>query len=62
VKGVDHVYARMTREREGAIGPFDEGRWRLAYIQDPDGNWLELGEKERRLRPKKSRRARTTRV
>lgn len=42
VDGVDEVYSRMTKKRKGALKPFAEGRWRLAFITDPDGNWIEL--------------------
>jgi len=51
--GLDHLafevndasaeYRRLTRGRKGAMPPFEEGRWLLAYIKDPDGNWIELG-------------------
>ena len=56
--GLDHLayevtdiaeeYSRLSRRRKGAIGPFREGRWILAYVKDPDGNWIELGERTRR--------------
>jgi hypothetical protein len=26
-----------------AIAPFEEGKWILVYVKDPDGNWIELG-------------------
>lgn len=45
LKDVDKAYKRLSRKYEGVLSPFDEGRWRLAYIKDPDGNWIELGEK-----------------
>jgi len=51
--GLDHLafevgdasiaYRKLTQERKGAIRPFKEGKWVLAYIKDPDGNWIELG-------------------
>jgi lactoylglutathione lyase len=51
--GLDHLafevndasveYEKLTRKRKGAIPPFEEGKWLLAYIKDPDGNWIELG-------------------
>lgn len=47
VKRIDDAYERLAREDRGAIPPFDEGRWRLGYIKDPDANWIELGEKKR---------------
>jgi lactoylglutathione lyase len=53
--GLDHLafevgdleteYGRMTKRYEGALAPFVEGKWKLAYIKDPDGNWIELGER-----------------
>ncbi len=45
VEDVNRTYAGLTKHRRGAMEPFDEGRWRLAYVEDPDGNWIELGEK-----------------
>ncbi len=53
LKDVDKTYKRLTRKYEGAIDPFDEGRWRLAYVKDPDGNWIELAEKYSKKRLKK---------
>ena len=52
VDHVDEYYSCLTKRHEGALEPFDEGRWRLAYVKDPDGNWIELGEvlKTRRRR------------
>ena len=56
--GLDHLafevddasaaYARLTKRRKGAIAPFKEGKWILAYIKDPDGNWIELGSRAKR--------------
>ena len=58
VKGLDHLafevkdaevaYKKLSGRRKGMIPPFKEGRWNLAYIKDPDGNWIELGSKARR--------------
>jgi lactoylglutathione lyase len=55
--GLDHLafevydataaYKKLTEKRRGASAPFNEGKWRLAYVRDPDGNWIEL---ESRLR------------
>jgi len=51
--GLDHLafevtdasaeYRKLTRKYKGVMPPFEEGRWLLAYIKDPDGNWVELG-------------------
>jgi len=51
--GLDHLafevtdalaeYRKLTRKYKGVMPPFEEGRWLLAYIKDPDGNWIELG-------------------
>lgn len=56
--GLDHLayevgdvakeYARLAKKHKGAIAPFKEGRWILAYVKDPDGNWIELGERVRK--------------
>jgi len=53
--GLDHLayevsdavkeYKRLSKTNGGAIEPFKEGRWILAYVKDPDGNWIELGER-----------------
>jgi len=53
VADVDAAYRRMTEKHEGALEPFAEGRWKLAYVKDPDGNWIELGE---RVKKKPARR------
>lgn len=55
--GLDHLafevadasdtYRRLSKKRKGAIAPFKEGKWTLAYIKDPDGNWIELGSRTR---------------
>ena len=45
VKDADGEYRRLSKKYKGAIPPFDEGMWRLAYVKDPDGNWLEIGHK-----------------
>jgi lactoylglutathione lyase len=52
VEDADKVYARLSRKSEGEITPFDEGRWRLGYIKDPDGNWIEIGSRIRKRRQK----------
>jgi lactoylglutathione lyase len=56
--GLDHLafevsdasiaYEKLTAKRKGTIPPFREGKWVLAYVKDPDGNWIELGSKLRR--------------
>lgn len=56
--GLDHLafevgdasvaYRTLTARRKGAIAPFREGKWILAYVKDPDGNWIELGSRARR--------------
>ena len=35
-----------------AVEPFSEGGYRLAFVKDPDGIWIELLGKERRKRRK----------
>ena len=62
--GLDHLafevndasaeYRKLTTKQRGVIPPFEEGRWLLAYIKDPDGNWIELGSLlKKRLRRKR---------
>lgn len=48
VKDVDASYKQMSKSFRGMIPPFLEGRWRLAYVKDPDGNWIELGQRLRK--------------
>jgi lactoylglutathione lyase len=58
--GLDHLafevedaaaeYRRLSRKYQGTIAPFEEGKWILAYIQDPNGNWIELGSRPRKRR------------
>lgn len=43
VKNVSKSYGELAKKHEGPIPPFDEGMWKLAYVKDPDGNWIELG-------------------
>jgi len=50
VKDADASYLKLARKSKGTIKPFDEGRWRLAYVTDPDGNWIELGHGLKRQR------------
>jgi lactoylglutathione lyase len=64
-------YEKLSRHHRGAIAPFREGNMMLAYVKDPNENWIELGSKLRkkgrttnhphRLRKKTSRRASTSR-
>jgi lactoylglutathione lyase len=56
VKDASAEYEKLERKRMGTIPPFEEGKWLLAYIKDPDDNWIELGSRIRkRAREKKSR-------
>jgi len=45
VEDADEAYRELTQKTTGEIRPFDEGRWRLGYVKDPDGNWIEIGSK-----------------
>jgi lactoylglutathione lyase len=45
VKDVTAEYRKLSKKHIGAIAPFEEGRWILAYVKDPDGNWIELGQR-----------------
>lgn len=63
--GLDHLafevrdavteYGYLSKKYRGTIAPFKEGSWMLAYLKDPNGNWIELGS---RLRKKRRRRKR----
>ncbi len=67
--GLDHLayevddavneYEKFSKGNRGAIEPFKEGKWLLAYVRDPDGNWIELGE---RIRKRSSSRVDVQRV
>ena len=50
VKDAAAEYRKLSKRCRGAIAPFEEGKWILAYVKDPNGNWIELGS---RLRKKK---------
>jgi len=51
--GLDHLafevedaaseYRKLSKRYRGTIAPFKEGKWLLAYVKDPSGNWIELG-------------------
>ena len=43
VKDASHAYKKLAKRK--AMPPFKEGNWLLAYVKDPDGNWIELGSK-----------------
>lgn len=43
VHDADQAFADlMGKGFQGALTPFDEGGSRLAYVKDPDGNWIQL--------------------
>jgi len=58
--GLDHLafevgdavaeYRKLSRKHKVAIAPFREGKWMLAYVKDPNGNWIELGSRLRKRR------------
>jgi lactoylglutathione lyase len=43
VKDAAAEYRKLSKRYTGRIAPFKEGGWILAYIQDPNGNWIEIG-------------------
>jgi catechol 2,3-dioxygenase-like lactoylglutathione lyase family enzyme len=43
VKDAAVAYGKLSKKGGGAIAPFEEGKWLLAYVKDPNGNWIELG-------------------
>ena len=54
VDDVDHWFARLVRLGAGvALRPITEGRSRLAYLKDPEGNWVEIFGPAPVARPKK---------
>ena len=42
VRDVDRFLEEHKGEVKVVLGPYDEGRDRLAYITGPDGEWIEL--------------------
>ena len=43
VKDVDQKYEELlTKGARAAVRPFEEGRYKLAFLKDPDGIWIEL--------------------
>jgi catechol 2,3-dioxygenase-like lactoylglutathione lyase family enzyme len=64
--GLDHLafevddasdaYGMFETKQRRVIAPFKEGKWILAYVKDPDGNWIELGSKVQRRRRRSGRR------
>jgi lactoylglutathione lyase len=50
-RDVDAKYAEVLQHgATKAVEPFSEGGYRLAFVRDPDGIWLELIGKERKVR------------
>jgi len=48
-RDVDGKYEEMLANgATKAVAPFSEGGYRLAFVKDPDGIWIELQGKERR--------------
>lgn len=43
VKDVDTRYAELLKKgAKKGIAPFQQGRYRFAFVKDPDGIWIEL--------------------
>jgi len=43
VKNVDREYAQLLkRGAKKGIAPFQQGKYRFAFVKDPDGIWIEL--------------------
>ena len=52
-RDVDKRYAELLANGASkAIEPFSEGGYRLAFVKDPDGIWIELLGKDKRARRK----------
>ncbi|MGA2626737.1 MAG: VOC family protein [Candidatus Bathyarchaeia archaeon] len=49
VKDASDAYRKLVKRERRAMPPFKEGRWLLAYVKDPDGNWIELGSRLRKM-------------
>jgi lactoylglutathione lyase len=49
VSDVDRRYERLLEKgAKKAVEPFSQGRYRLAFVKDPDGIWIELVGREKR--------------
>ena len=56
--GLDHLcfevddankyFNKLSKRHVAPIKPFLEGRWVLAYVKDPDGNWIEIGQRTKK--------------
>jgi catechol 2,3-dioxygenase-like lactoylglutathione lyase family enzyme len=43
VTDVDRTYGELVRNgAEKAAKPFSAGKYRLGFVEDPDGNWIKL--------------------
>jgi catechol 2,3-dioxygenase-like lactoylglutathione lyase family enzyme len=43
VKDVNKTYKKLlAKGAKKAVEPFSEGKYRLAFVKDPDGIWIEL--------------------
>ncbi|HYB84067.1 MAG TPA: VOC family protein [archaeon] len=56
VNDASDAYGRFEAKRRRAIAPFKEGKWILAYVKDPNGNWIELGSRVKKRRRRSGRR------
>lgn len=53
-KDVDSHYSTLiARGARKAVEPFSEDNYRLAFVRDPDGVWIELIGKDRRSQARK---------
>jgi catechol 2,3-dioxygenase-like lactoylglutathione lyase family enzyme len=48
VDNAEKYFRKLSKKLKGRIKPFLEGSWTLAYVEDPDGNWIELGQRTRK--------------
>jgi catechol 2,3-dioxygenase-like lactoylglutathione lyase family enzyme len=55
VDDADESYKNLVEKSMAlpALEPFDEGKWRLGYVKDPDGIWIELGSRIKKARRKR---------
>jgi len=50
VKDASLEYKKFAHGKRRAMPPFKEGKWLLAYVKDPDGNWIELGSRLEKMK------------
>jgi catechol 2,3-dioxygenase-like lactoylglutathione lyase family enzyme len=48
VDSAENSFEELSKKHKVGLRPFREGNWVLAYVKDPDGHWIEIGERVKR--------------